>query len=162
MAVTTLMIATALGVTDPLSDSTQSAQWSMWISDATMLIEARKAELGIVTAIDAAKLDYVVRQAVVAHVQRPDDATQVSISVDDGSTSRTYRSGKGRITILDEWWTLLGLTDPTTGVFSVDTAGFCSLHLPWCSLNFGGTYCSCGVNIAGYPIFEGGYPDAGY
>lgn len=29
-------------------------------------------------------------------------------------------------------------------------------HLPWCNLNFGATYCSCGVDIAGIPIFEGG------
>jgi hypothetical protein len=154
MAVTSLMIATALGVADPDPASTQFAQWTMWTADALMLIEARAAELGITTALDAAKLDYVVRQAVVAHVQRPDDATQVSVSVDDGSTSRTYRSGKGRITILDEWWTLLGLTDPTTGAYSVDTLGPCSLHLPWCALNFGALYCSCGVDIAGYPIFE--------
>lgn len=26
-------------------------------------------------------------------------------------------------------------------------------HAPWCSLNFGATYCSCGADIAGYPIF---------
>lgn len=28
-------------------------------------------------------------------------------------------------------------------------------HLPWCNLNFGATYCSCGVDIAGAPIYEG-------
>ena len=40
------------------------------------------------------------------------------------------------------------------GAFSIDTAPECSAHLPWCSLNFGATYCSCGVDIAGEPIFE--------
>lgn len=34
----------------------------------------------------------------------------------------------------------------------------CSDHLPWCSLNFGANYCSCGVDIAGRPIFEGALP----
>jgi hypothetical protein len=29
-------------------------------------------------------------------------------------------------------------------------------HLPWCNLNFGATYCSCGADIAGEPIYEGG------
>jgi hypothetical protein len=29
-----------------------------------------------------------------------------------------------------------------------------SAHRPWCNLNFGATYCSCGVDIAGVPIFE--------
>jgi hypothetical protein len=40
------------------------------------------------------------------------------------------------------------------GAFSVDVLGADSAHLPWCSLNFGATYCSCGVDIAGFPIFE--------
>lgn len=28
------------------------------------------------------------------------------------------------------------------------------LHRPWCSLNFGANYCSCGADIAGHPIYE--------
>lgn len=39
--------------------------------------------------------------------------------------------------------------------FSVDTVRPVSCHLPWCSLTFGATYCSCGTEIAGAPIFEG-------
>lgn len=38
--------------------------------------------------------------------------------------------------------------------FSVDTIPACSAHLPWCSINFGADYCSCGVDIAGEPIYE--------
>lgn len=39
--------------------------------------------------------------------------------------------------------------------YSLDTApGGASAHLPWCALMFGATYCSCGVDIAGVPIFE--------
>ena len=40
--------------------------------------------------------------------------------------------------------------------FSFDTAPSAGLsaHLPWCNLAFGATYCSCGVDIAGEPIFE--------
>jgi hypothetical protein len=29
------------------------------------------------------------------------------------------------------------------------------VHAPWCNLNFGATYCSCGADIAGEPIYEG-------
>lgn len=48
-------------------------------------------------------------------------------------------------------------SDADKGAFSIDTApGTGSLHLPWCDLYFGGTSCSCGVDIAGYPIFETG------
>ena len=42
----------------------------------------------------------------------------------------------------------------SSGAFSIDTLGPSSLHAPWCSLAFGALYCSCGVDIAGYPIFE--------
>lgn len=36
------------------------------------------------------------------------------------------------------------------------TGGAVSAHRPWCNLMFGATYCSCGVDIAGEPIFEAG------
>lgn len=45
---------------------------------------------------------------------------------------------------------------PNGGAFSVDTIGGGTVHLPWCDLMFNGTSCSCGVDIAGYPIFEQG------
>lgn len=149
------MLAVALGQAAPEPGSVTEQQWQMWIDDAAMLINTRKTQLNVTEPIDAAKLDYVVREAVVAHIKKPDDATQVTISVDDGSSSRSYRSGKGRVTILDEWWTLLGLTEPN-GAFSLDMAPAGYIHMPWCALTFGALYCSCGVDIAGAPIFEGG------
>lgn len=45
-------------------------------------------------------------------------------------------------------------TTGSSGAFSFSPSGAASAHLPWCSLNFGATYCSCGVDIAGYPIYE--------
>lgn len=154
MAVDTETIAIALGVAVPASGSVTEAQWEMWITDAKMLIDSRAALLEV-EGIDELKYDYVVREAVVAQVKRPDDATEVTIAVDDGSTSKTYRSGAGRVTILDEWWTLLGLTE-MSGAFSIDMTGTGSLHLDWCSLSLGANYCSCGVDIAGFPLFESG------
>lgn len=154
MAVTTNMIAVALGVAAPTSGSTQHDQWSMWIDDAAMLIEARRLEVDPSLVIDQMKLDYVIREAVVAQVRHPDDATQVSYSVDDASSQRTYKSGRGRVAILDGWWTLLGLAPKSPGAFSFRPTRDAGPHLPWCSLMLGATYCSCGVDIAGYPIFE--------
>ncbi len=126
MTVTPNTIAVALGVPAPDPASAQFQQWGLWIDDAEMLITARAEQLGIdVGSIDEVKLDYVIREAVVSQVKKPDDATQVSITVDDATTSKSYRSGKGRVTIQDEWWLLLGLTDPS-GAFSVDMApDFC-------------------------------------
>ena len=117
MAVTPEMIAVALGVTAPTSDSVQYAQWEMWISDALLLIESR---LGDLSLLDQAKLDYVVREAVSEHVRHPEDVTQVTVSVDDGSTSKQYRSGSGRVFIRDEWWNLLSPASTAGRAFEVD------------------------------------------
>jgi len=154
MSVTPAMLAVALGRTAPESGSVTEQQWELWIGDAEMLIETQRVKLGAEVP-DEAKLDYVVREAVAAHIKRPDDATQVTVAVDDASSSRSYQTGKGRVTILDEWWALLGLVEPS-GAFSLDMVGGASVHLAWCTLMLGGNYCSCGVDIAGYPIYEGG------
>lgn len=151
MAVTPATIAVALGLPAPAEDTTEWDQWSLWIQDARMLIEAR---LGNLTLLDQAKLDYVVREAVVAQVRRPDDATSVDVAIDDGRVSRTYRSSAGRVTIRDEWWALLKPGTVAGAAFSIIPGGRTGLHLPWCSLMFGGSTCSCGVDIAGYPIYE--------
>ena len=48
---------------------------------------------------------------------------------------------------------ICGGTSPS-GAFSIDTAsGVYGLHADACSINFGALYCSCGVDIAGYPLF---------
>lgn len=155
MNVTPEIIAVALGRTAPADESPEFAQWEMWISDALMLIEAR---LGDPDELDQGKLDYVVREAVVAHIRKPDDSTQVEVAVDDARASRTYSSSKGRVTIIDDWWNLLAPKESGPTAFSIrPSGGYYSAHLPWCSVAFGEP-CSCGVSIAGEPIFElGGF-----
>lgn len=45
--------------------------------------------------------------------------------------------------------------DEDKGAFSIDTAPSLSgYHVDWCSLNLGATFCSCGTDIAGMPIYE--------
>lgn len=158
MSVTPAVIATALGVAVPSSGSTTEAQWVMWITDATRMVQRRAERVAVdYETIDPDDLDYVIREAVVDHVKHPDDATQVSVSIDDGNVARSYRSSTGRVRILDEWWDLLGLGESGGGgVYAVDTVGSSSAHLPWCSLMLGANYCSCGVDIAGFPLFESG------
>lgn len=148
MAVNPDTIQVALG--RATFSSAEADQWQMWIDDALLLIDAR---LGDVAELDQAKLDYVVREAVVAHIRHPDDATQVSVSIDDATSSRTYRSGRGRVTIIDEWWALLSPADDGAA-FVIDSVGSSSNHLPWCSYTLGALYCSCGVDVAGVPIYE--------
>lgn len=164
MAVTPETIAVALGRTAPDEGSTGYAQWQMWIGDALMLITAR---LGDPTLLDQDALDYVIREAVVAQIRRPDDATTVDVRVDDGAVSRTYRTSGGRVSIRDEWWDLLAPSDGKQGAFSIRPSRGGTSHAEICTANryvdangtvvFGGAYCSCGADIAGYPLYEVGY-----
>ena len=154
MAVTTDDVAVELGRPAGSYDSVESAQWQKWIGDARFLIGAR---LGDLSALDQTALDYVVILAVAAHVRRPDESTQVDISVDDARVSRRYATGKGRVVILDEWWELLS-PSTSSGAFSVDMVPGYGLagHAPFCSLFFGGSACSCGLNLTAgrFPLYE--------
>lgn len=163
MALTTTVtpeaIAVALGVSSPSALST--SQWQVWISDALMLINDRVDSITPAPVVDQTKLDYVIREAVVAQAKQPDNATQVTVSVDDASTSRTYRSGSGRVGILDEWWALLGLAGESGTAYAIDTApssGGRHGHADVCSIFFGSSNCSCGayLTVGRYPLYEGG------
>lgn len=114
-------IAVALGRPAPVSGSAVDLQWRMWISDALRFIQRRVTELSLdEAAVSAGDLDYVIREAVVSQVRKPDDSTQVSVTADDTTVAKTFRSGSGRVAILGEWWELLGLA-PTKGrAFMVD------------------------------------------
>lgn len=48
----------------------------------------------------------------------------------------------------------LCLTTGPAGAFTVDSAPLYGIHADTCALNFGATYCSCGADIAGYPLYE--------
>ena len=122
MAVTVDTIAVALGRTAPDAGTPERAQWEMWIADAVRAIDRRAARLGVDPAmLEAEDVDYVVREAVTDHIRHPDDATQVAVSVDDGSVSRTYKTSRGRVTIIDEWWDLLFPSAPSRRAFEIDT-----------------------------------------
>lgn len=45
---------------------------------------------------------------------------------------------------------------PSRAAFSLDTAGaYGTVHAATCALAFGATYCDCGADLAGFPLFEG-------
>ena len=108
MTVQVADIETALGRTLTGSEQQQAEQW---IADALLLIEAR---LGDPTKLNQPRVDYVVREAVVARFRNPEGYQ--SESIDD----YTYRlpSETRRITILPEWWDLLAPSS-SAGAFSV-------------------------------------------
>ena len=76
-----------------------------------------------------------------------------------GSNTITFGGeNPGALGLLDEERDALRPPDAPRGgqAFSigVSPAGATD-HLPWCSLWFTGKWCSCGADIAGFPIYEG-------
>lgn len=123
MATSVAQIAVAVGRPTPAPGSTDDLQWRMWIEDALLEISAGPTGTSHIdlATFDQDRLDRVVRDAVAAKVKRPDDATQVTVAVDDASTSRTYSSSTGAIFIRPEWWRFLGLV-AESNAFSVRPA----------------------------------------
>lgn len=94
----------------PLTEAEQR-QVPLWIEDAEAAIEHRMQRLGV-TQVDLTVRSRVVQKAVTAMAKRPDDATRVDIAVDDARVGKTYSSSTGEVTIKEEWWDELGLTEP--------------------------------------------------
>lgn len=114
----TTQIAVALGRDIQTVPDATRLQWQMWIDDAALTIEfgdGVHSGLGDLALLNQSQLDYVIREAVTAKVKRPDDATQVDISVDDGRVSKIYQTGTGTVYIRPEWWKRL---DPDVNVDS--------------------------------------------
>lgn len=44
--------------------------------------------------------------------------------------------------------------DESGGAFSIDTLSTMGVHAEICAVTFGAPYCSCGSDIAGYPLYE--------
>ena len=139
---------------DPASlASIENAQLQRWIDDAARLIGHRIGDV----VPDPGDLDYVIRQAVVAVAQAPVPGLESeSVQIDDGMLTQRYTRTPRRVTILPEWWDILGVTAGKGKAFSVDMTaeGYGWSHQPWCDLAMGGATCSCGAWLAGSPIYE--------
>lgn len=146
-------VAVDLGRDPAGLESIERAQLQRWIDDAALLISKRLGETIVPASAD---LDYVIRQAVVAVASAPVPGVQSeSVQVDDGMLTTRFNRAPRRVSILPEWWALLGLTDGGGKAFSVSMIpAEYSVHALWCDVNFGGGTCSCGASIAGYPIYE--------
>lgn len=128
MAVTWQNVQTVVGrdLTTP-----EQAQATLWIADARTIISGRAAREHLtLDDLDPATLDLVVREVVAARVQRPGgQATQVSVSVDDGQVSRTWEKTSGHLDIGDEWWELL-FPDTADAAYSIAPAYQPDCHSP--------------------------------
>jgi hypothetical protein len=118
MTVTVANVAAELA--RPVPDSPVSDQWQAWIDRAYRLIENRLGATAY-AALDVDVLDDVVVSAVAEHVRawRDTTASRYTVSVDDGTVSRSYEQGVGYLTIPDYLWQLLDPTIGTDGAFTV-------------------------------------------
>ena len=99
-------------------------QAEMWIVDAaTLLSRGPDGRTPInLDDVDEDVVNMVIRELVANRLKRPDSATQVSVSVDDGQVTRTYESGTGQLQVLPWMWTMLQPNgEGSGGAFTIRT-----------------------------------------
>ena len=113
--------------------------------DAGILAEAKLILLGAVTRWADSGSGAVTQQT----------AGPFSVSVDTSQKARGYALWPSEITALQELCST-GEVSAAPAFSFTPSGGAASTHRPWCSLMFRATYCSCGADIAGAPIYEAG------
>jgi len=96
----------------------------------------------------------MVKRAMIAGVD-VEGVTNTQQTAGPFSQSMTYSNPMGNLYLTKAERKLLGCGGQEAFTVATPIAGS-SAHLPWCSLAFGALYCSCGVDIAGVPIFGAG------
>jgi hypothetical protein len=81
------------------------------------------------------------------------NAGPFGVTLDTRQKSSGYRLWPSEITDLQD---ICKTPDDAPGrqAFSIDTVTCSTTHADICSLNFGALYCSCGADIAGFPLYE--------
>lgn len=107
-------------------------------------------DVGKLAALDEATMAYAI--PIFANPERVLQRRQgsdYSVSFADGSEAASGLKEARAILFA------AGFGGSNSDAFSVDTVSmsFLEQHAEWCALNFGATYCDCGANLAGYPIF---------
>lgn len=143
-----------LGTTSLPTDS----QLDTLIGDAEDIISVTFSDIQARIDATTLPLERVVRVAsnmVMRYLRNPDGMRQTSTTTGPFTNSATYGGDEpGTMYMTDkERDDLSGVSQ--SGAFSVDTVGSTTIHADTCALNFGATYCSCGADIAGYPLYGG-------
>ena len=139
-----------------------------WVDRAERLLRREFPDLqGRIDSGDEPDLEATVVDVVAAMVTRVfrNPAGHRSVSGQEttgqfsGSNTITFGGDNpGALGLLDEERDALRPPDAPRGgqAFSIGVApAGATDHLPWCSLWFTGKWCSCGADIAGFPIYEG-------
>lgn len=101
----------------------------------------------------------VLRRAVLREADSATGAKTQETAGIYSYTVDTRRAASASFLLPEEEDILRGICggDAHSTAFSIDmNPRSTSMHYPWCNVMFGSALCSCGVSIAGYPIYEGG------
>lgn len=79
------------------------------VADASLLLRAGFGRRGWGwDDADAATVNYVIREVVVARLRQPDPGkTRYEVAIDDGRVATQWQASDGRLTISDDLWQLL-------------------------------------------------------
>lgn len=108
---------------------------------ADQLSEARLVLIGAIRRWSEAGAGALQSESV-------DDYTR---TIDTRQRSSGYNLWPSEIKQLQD---ICATMDTSSGAFSFSPSCSSTVHQPWCALYFGATYCSCGADIAGYPLYE--------
>jgi hypothetical protein len=97
----------------------------------------------------------VVRRAMEAAAGDMGGMSQVQATTGPYSTSYTPTNPHGDFYLTKTEKQSLGVGRQRAFSVQVGTT-VTPIHAPTCSLNLGANYCSCGADIAGFPIYGGG------
>ena len=107
------------------------------------------------TAIQVAAVKSILRGAILRWNDAGSGVRQSVTTGPFGETIDTTQQRKGMFWPSELTNLQAVCSDGQSGkAFSVDTVGYCGVHADVCSINFGATYCSCGADIAGFPLWE--------
>ena len=98
---------------------TEESQIFMWISWLEADIASKLPDL---TTVDPTAAQRVIVQSIASYLDNPTAASEVQVSVDDGSVTKRYTRSLGRVQILPELWADLGWSGET-GAFTVSPYG---------------------------------------
>lgn len=108
------------------------------------------------TADQLAEAKLVLVGAIQRWVDAGSGSVQSQTAGPFGMTVDTRQRGGWRLwpSEISDLQAICKSSDPA-GIFSVDTAPpLCGTHSAICAVAFGAAYCSCGADLAGFPLYE--------
>ena len=140
---------------DQVPGFTADDAWRIEDAEAMALLAAPCLS-GVLTVDQMGQVRAVLRQALMRWKEAGAGAATTVTSGPFAQTvdTRTVRKGMFWPSELEQLRAICGSGGSAKSGTSSTVATATANHAPWCNLAFGATFCSCGADIAGYPIFE--------